>query len=216
MKQLGERRGEYGSGRVFMAWILVFPMFLFTLVGSAVAQSGEAASAYSPVTVSEARQAVLDELRARGLQEEQMPRVEDMELPDAVPARIGRTLRVSSLCSVAGDGWARVTLRCDEGGACLPFFVYVRRHESWRAAACDLVRLPNPQSSYRPVAVPAPVVRAGDRATAVLITAGLRITAAVTCLDRGARGEVIRVRGAEGSVFRARVSGPALVEALPQ
>jgi len=38
----------------------------------------------------------------------------------------------------------------------------------------------------------------------------------VTCLERGREGEVIRVRGEEGQVFRARISGPALLEALPQ
>jgi flagella basal body P-ring formation protein FlgA len=42
------------------------------------------------------------------------------------------------------------------------------------------------------------------------------MTAAVTCLDRGARGEIVRVRGQEGHIFRARVTGVALVEALPE
>lgn len=63
---------------------------------------------------------------------------------------------------------------------------------------------------------PESAVRAGDRATAVAVAGGLRMTAVVICLDRGARGEIIRVRGHEGHIFRARVTGPALVEALLQ
>jgi len=59
-------------------------------------------------------------------------------------------------------------------------------------------------------------VRAGDRATAVFLSARLRISASVTCLERGREGEVIRVRNEDGQVFRARISGPALLEAVPQ
>jgi flagella basal body P-ring formation protein FlgA len=42
------------------------------------------------------------------------------------------------------------------------------------------------------------------------------MTASVTCLERGRQGEVIRVRAPDGHIFRARISGPALLEALPQ
>ncbi len=63
---------------------------------------------------------------------------------------------------------------------------------------------------------PIPVVRAGERATAVFLADRLRMTASVTCLERGNEGEIIRVRSQDGHVFRARISGPALLEALPQ
>jgi flagella basal body P-ring formation protein FlgA len=59
-------------------------------------------------------------------------------------------------------------------------------------------------------------VRAGDRATAVFASDRVRIAASVTCLERGREGEVIRVRGEDGQVFRARISGPARLEAVPQ
>jgi flagella basal body P-ring formation protein FlgA len=59
-------------------------------------------------------------------------------------------------------------------------------------------------------------VRAGERATAVFLSSRLRMTASVTCLEHGREGEIIRVRGLDGHVFRARISGPALLEALPQ
>jgi flagella basal body P-ring formation protein FlgA len=59
-------------------------------------------------------------------------------------------------------------------------------------------------------------VRAGDRAVAVFLTNRLRMTASVTCLEHGREGEVIRVRSQDGHIFRARISGPALLEVLPQ
>jgi flagella basal body P-ring formation protein FlgA len=49
-----------------------------------------------------------------------------------------------------------------------------------------------------------------------LLSNGFRMTASVTCLDPGGAGEVIRVRALDGHIFRARISGPALLEALPQ
>jgi flagella basal body P-ring formation protein FlgA len=65
-------------------------------------------------------------------------------------------------------------------------------------------------------ASPKPAVRAGDRTTAVFLSNRLRLTARVTCLERGREGEVIRVRSQDGHIFRARISGPAQLEALPQ
>lgn len=73
----------------------------------------------------------------------------------------------------------------------------------------DSVPKPYPQPTQ-------PTMRAGDQATAVLRSERLRISARVTCLERGREGEVIRVRNQDGEVFRARISGPALVEALAQ
>jgi len=67
-----------------------------------------------------------------------------------------------------------------------------------------------------PQASPKPAVLAGDWARAVFLSHGLRVTASVTCLERGRAGEIIRVRSPDGHVFRARISGPASLEALPQ
>jgi flagella basal body P-ring formation protein FlgA len=49
----------------------------------------------------------------------------------------------------------------------------------------------------------------------VFVSSRLRLTASVTCLERGREGEIIRVRSQDGRVFRARISGPARLEALP-
>ncbi len=194
--------------------IFLAAIFAFVIAAIPFLHAGEPAQASSPVTATEARQAVVDELRSRGFQEQQLPQVEDLELPVAVPARAGRKLRVSSVCWDANNGRARFRLQCSEAGACLQFLVYVRVAENARAISCDLGRPSQPASPTQMHAA-ALVVRAGDRAIAVLVATGLRMSAAVTCLDRGARGDVIRVRGQEGYVFRARVTGPALVEALP-
>jgi hypothetical protein len=208
---------DNGRGHGVKKWIPIACVFIFAIVASPFVQAGELAPAPSPVTVAEAWQVVVEELRLRGFQEEQLPRVEDLELPVAVPARAGRKLRVSSVCWDENDRRARFRLQCSEAGVCLPFLVYVRAAERARAASCGLERpSQSPSPSWTQVHASAPVVRAGERATAVLVAAGLRMTAAVTCLDRGDRGEVIRVRGQEGHIFRARVAGPALVEALPQ
>ncbi|MFZ0798281.1 MAG: flagella basal body P-ring formation protein FlgA [Terriglobales bacterium] len=178
----------------------------------------------TPVTRQEVWQAVVAALRERGLSEARLPRIEDLDLPGALPAVAGRTLRVTSACWEEGPERTQFRLECGEPGQCLPFLVYVHVHNEdegnrdagARAGAC------RPASESRPAAqaalkLPArPTVRAGDRATAVFVSDRLRITASVTCLERGREGEVIRVRSQEGQVFRARISGPALLEALPQ
>jgi len=179
----------------------------------------ELARPYFPVTVAEAWQAVASELQSRGFREEQLPRIADLELPAAVPARPGRTLRVSSVCWDADAGHVRFRIACREPGACLPFLVYLRDDSGAGAHAlapsCRLERpgRRSPLAQHQPAE---PSVRAGQRATAVLAASGLRMTAPVICLDRGAGGEIVRVRGQEGRVFRARVTGQALVEALPE
>ena len=172
---------------------------------------------YSPVTVTETWQAVLSELRVRGFGPEKLPLPEALELPVAVPARIGRKLEVSSVCWDADSARVRYLLECRPAGACLRFLAYLRgsfgpdehgQAPSCRTEGADHLRTPSPRA--------APSVRAGQRATVVLAASGLRMTAIVTCLDHGAQGEVVRVRGQEGRVFRARVTGKALVEKLPE
>ena len=181
----------------------------------ALVWAGDGAKPLSAVPVTEAWRAVAGELRSRGVEEGQLPRVEDIEVPVAVPGREGRRLHVSSLCWDSDSKRARFRLECDEAGACLPFFAYMRSFALThaRAASCQIISVA-PRAVSSPSLVSEPLVRAGEHVTAVLEAAGLRITASVTCLDRGARGEVIRVRGQEGGIFHARVAGPAVVEAL--
>ncbi|MGA8540347.1 MAG: flagella basal body P-ring formation protein FlgA [Terriglobales bacterium] len=175
-----------------------------------------------PVTRLEVWQAVVAELRDRGLKEPQLPRMEDLDLPVALPALAGRHLRVASACWDEGPDRAQFRLECSEPGQCLPFLVYVRGEGKSNAGArtglCGLAPDAHPPLGSRlaPKAAPKPAMRAGDRGTAVYVSDRLRITASVTCLERGGEGDVIRVRNQDGEVFRARISGPALLEAVPQ
>jgi hypothetical protein len=175
---------------------------------------------------------VVAELQREGLSEQQLPRIEDLELPGALPALAGRRLRVSSACWDEGPRRTQFRLECGEPGQCLPFLVYLHNaylrdlyldnsfrddlHDSQnaraRARSCRLAS--QPRRVLEPS--PKPVLRAGDRATAVFLSNHLRMTASVICLERGREGAVIRVRSQDGHVFRARISGPARLEALPQ
>jgi len=159
--------------------------------------------------------AVAVELRKQGLSEKQLPPVDGLELPAALPALAGRRLRVASACWDKVPQRTQFRLECVAPGECLPFLVYFRDPVSSNLArhgeSCRL------SSSHTATATsPKPMVRAGDRATAVFHAARLRMTASVTCLEHGGAGEVIRVRGGDGHVFQARVSGPGELEALPQ
>jgi hypothetical protein len=182
----------------------------------------------TPVTRQEVWQAVAAELRERGLTKPRWPRVEDLDMPGALPALAGRKLRVSSVCWDRSLRRTQFRLQCGEAGECLPFLVYLhdmylqpvdlhnsrRENEtvaaSWRAVPCGSRPLDPVAASLKPA------VRAGDRAMAVFAGEGLRMAASVTCLERGREGEVIRVRTQDGHIFRARVAGPARLEALPQ
>ena len=161
-----------------------------------------------------------------------MPRVEDLDLPAALPALAGRRLRVLSACWDEGARRTQFRLECGEPGQCLPFLVYVHDHgddrgddhgddrgnadSGVRARPCRMASGRHAAREVSPKPLLKPTVRAGDRATAVFLSKRLRMTASVTCLERGREGEVIRVRGQDGQIFRARISGPALLEALPQ
>jgi hypothetical protein len=175
------------------------------------------ATQLSAVTRQEVWEAVATELRGRGLADQQLPQVDDIDLPLALPALAGRKLRVLSACWDESARRTQFRLECGEPGQCLPFLVYLRslvRDEGNSAAWAVSCRLGASRAPAQPVLKP--VVRAGDRAMAVFIADRLRMTASVTCLERGHAGEIIRVRGRGGHVFRARISGPALLEALPQ
>lgn len=176
----------------------------------------------TPVTRREVWQAIVADLHERGLSEAQLPKIEDLDLPVALSASAGRQLRVASACWDDGAARTQFRLECAAPGQCLPFLAYVHvridgeSNFNSRPGFCrlDSARRPAPRTFSNALAKP--TVRPGDRATARFVSARLRITASVTCLDRGREGEVIRVRGQDGQVFRARVSGPAQLEAVPQ
>ena len=213
--------------KVTIAVSLFVFVFVFATLQFVAAQ--ESPRPHSPITVTEAWQAVTGELRARGFRENQLPRMEDLELPVAVPARAGRNLHVSSECWDRDSERERFRIECREAGACLPFLAYLRqdsRAQESRGSALVEASSPScraesrgrsssPSSSSSALRAQ-PSIRAGERAIAVLRETGFRMSARVTCLDRGAPGDIIRVRSEEGHIFRARVAGPALVEALPE
>jgi hypothetical protein len=175
----------------------------------------EARVPFSPVTRQEVWQAVAGELHERGLREEQLPRAEDLDLPVTVPAAEGRVLRVAAVCWDTGPGRVEFRLECREPGQCIPFLAYlratdVRMTERRIAGSCR-------SGSRSPSAQPKKVaVRAGERAIVVLVADRLRLTTSVICLERGAEGEIIRVKNQDGRIFRARIAAPALLEVLAQ
>jgi hypothetical protein len=127
-------------------------------------------------------------------------------------------------CWDAGAKRTQVRLDCGAPGECLPFLVYLHDVYFEAGASSEDGTYPSAKAeSCRPVSglpplppIPKTMVRPGDRARAVFLAHGLRMTASVTCLERGREGEVIRVRALDGHIFRARISGPALLEAMPQ
>lgn len=170
-----------------------------------------------PVTTQEVWDAVTADLRERGWTEGRLPRVDEVDLPAAVPALAARRLQVSSACWDEMSGRARFRLQCGIPGGCLPFLAYIRaaaggeedagiglcRRPSWRRARSE---------------PPRPAARPGQRGLAVMVSDGLRMTASVTCLERGREGELIRVRTRDGHVFLARisrVSGQGIALAIP-
>ncbi len=167
----------------------------------------------TPMTSEEVGQAVASELRARlpqamPSQDSPLP-VWDIDIPLAVPAASPHKLRVVSVCREPGAGLLRFKLACSRPGDCLPFLTYIRIATPVPASSCRIGEAVHTDSTVQPT-----VVHAGERVHAVLVAAGLRMGAAVTCLQNGVPGEQIRVRGEQGRIFEARVLGPGRVEAL--
>jgi hypothetical protein len=187
--------------------LIVFALGFGTLWGEEVQRI-----ALAPVTRDEVRHTVADELRQRGVSEPLLPRRDDIDLPGTIAAPLNPMLRVASICWDAGQGRAEFRIECRAPGQCVPFLAYARMERSSLAELCR----PGFQASAARPARPAPAVRTGERAMVVFVGNRLRLAAQVTCLEHGAAGEVIRVRNQAGQVFRARVSGPARLEALAQ
>jgi len=181
----------------------------------------------TPLVRQEVWRAVVAELRREGLSERELPRIEDIYLPGALPGVAGRTVRFLSACLDEGARRTQFRLECGEPGQCLPFLVYIHnaypdnsagkdQNASARVGACQPASPSRPPRESLANPIVHVIVRVGDRATAVFHSNHLRMAASVTCLDRGRQGEVIRVRSQDGHVFRARISGPARMEAVPQ
>jgi hypothetical protein len=114
---------------------------------------------------------------------------------------------------------AQFQMECREPGQCVPFLAYAAAgrstamgSERLRGSSCRNVS----HALSTPSAVHKNIVRVGDRATVFFRGNALRMTALVTCLERGAEGDLIRVRNQDGQIFRARIFAPAQLEALSQ
>jgi hypothetical protein len=204
---------------IFARFLFAFGILLSLLL-LASAELSTQESGPPPGMRREVWQVVVAELRRDGWSERQLPQIEDLELPGVLPALAGRSLRVASACWDEGPRRTQFRLECGEPAQCLPFLVYVHNHDHddqnsiAREGAGSCRPLSHSHHALEPA--PKPLVRAGDRATALFLSDRLRMTTRVTCLERGREGEVIRVRSQDGRVFRARISGPARLEALPQ
>lgn len=196
---------------------------LLAIMFACVGVVGGQESALLPITRQETLQAIGVYLRTQGLSEDQLPKASDLELPAAIPASSERTLRVASVCWDAQMDRATFRMECTEAAACLPFLVYAGMsqarfrmlHSSENAAvspACSARTAVRTGKAARPEIV----VRPGDRATVVFRGNQLRLSEQVSCLERGAAGDIIRVRNSDGALFRARVVGPGLLEAIMQ
>lgn len=180
-------------------------------------------------TRHEVWQAVVQALRARSVIEKQLPRTGDLDLPGALPSLAGRSLSVTTFCWDERSQRLQFRVECGEAGQCLPFLAYLRKDASIAVhniadsigtatdvPSCQAVTHPNPVLTARTAPASKSLISPGEQATAVFVSANFRMTASVTCLDRGREGEIIRVRNQNGQIFRARISGPAQLEALAQ
>jgi hypothetical protein len=188
----------------------------------------------TPATRQNVWHAIVADLHGRGRVGAELARPEDLDLPASLPALESFNLQVRSACWDEVPARAKFRLECGAPGQCLPFLVYLRSTDNTpnnaRPAgvsadvgpALETCRtLSADRKPVRPLnqtrgRTTKPTLRPGDRATAVFLADNLRMSATVTCLDRGSEGEVIRVRNQNGQIFRARISGPAMLEALAQ
>lgn len=195
----------------------VIVVFGIAIASCAAVYAQSARPLLTPVNREEVWQAVTGELRQRGVREEQLLRVEEIELPAAVPAAANRTLRVSMVCWDADLGRAQFQLECRQPGQCVPFLAYADAGRS-TAMGSEKIAGSSCRAGSRPRAFASvphkDLIRVGDRATVVFRGSQLHLTALVTCLEHGAEGAIVRVRNQDGQIFRARVSAPAQLEAL--
>ncbi len=192
-------------------------VFVIAILSGTLAFGQDSRPLLTPITREEVWQAVNIELRHRGVGEEQLLQLDEIQLPAAIPAGAARTLRVSMVCWDADLARAQFQMECRGPGQCVPFLAYA---DAGRSTAMGSERIAgsscrnvSPSRSSHPSTRKA-IVRVGDQATVLFRGSKLRLTSLVTCLERGAEGDLIRVRNLDGQIFRARVSGPALLEAL--
>ena len=194
---------------------------IWTAIVSVVLSGGflAAQAVRTPVTREEVWQAIVAELRQRGVSEDQMVSVDELEIPSLVPAIEGRVVRVSMVCWDAELQRAQFQMECSKAGQCVPFLAYAATARStamgskkFSGSSCRVNKI----SADAPAPTHKTLVRVGEHATVFFRGNALNMTSLVTCLERGAEGDLIRVRNQDGQIFRARVFGPARLEAVVQ
>jgi len=191
------------------------PIFVLACAAFLVSQQ----MARTPITRDEVYAVVAAELRARGLHDPLVPRAENLDLSGGFTATANRTLHMLSVCWDRATDRAQFRLECRVHSECLPFIVSARLEQHLAVPASDAYPACQAASAKKASGGAArrdPVVRVGDPATVVFHGDRMRLAVRVTCLERGAEGEVVRVRNQDGHTFRARVAGPALLEAISQ
>jgi Chaperone for flagella basal body P-ring formation len=184
-------------------------LLLFASISVRRAETEDGDGVRLPVGREEIRRVLDEDLRLRNLGEPMSSW--EFEVPSAVPALASHKLEVSSVCRDTTAGVLRFRLACQPASACLPFLVHVRTPRPLPAPACQTGTRMRPDLNAA-----APLVRPGDRVTAVLLLPGLRLYAPVISMGTGAAGDIVHVRGQEGRVFFARVGGHGWVEAMLQ
>ncbi len=102
-------------------------------------------------------------------------------------------------------GWMQARVRCERSEVCVPFYVAAEMPRGEVAA-------PVPARAGRVTPVMW-LVRAGKPAMLVATGERMRLTMPVRCLENGAQGERVHVRGAGGAVYAAEVVGPGELRA---
>ena len=132
-------------------------------------------------------------------------------LTEVVAAHTAPVLKVRSI-EPWGNQRMLVRLECESQKECLPFFVGLKKGDEPSMAAGNSNDLPAAG------AVPSPdpkryVVRSGSPAILLLDSDRVHIRIPVTCLENGAPGQTIRVRGGDHRViFTAQVVDSAFLK----
>ena len=194
------------------------PIAALLVLSSITALAQAAQPDLVPISRDEVWRAVTGELLRRGVPAPALLGAEEIDLPVAVPAPPNRSLRVSMVCWDADRQRAQFQLECRQPGQCVPFLAYADAAQS-TVMGSQRIAGSSCRNTYAAHAPASPsrkdLVRVGDRATVVFHGLLMNLTTLVTCLERGPEGAIVRVRNQDGQVFRARVTAPARLDALP-
>jgi flagella basal body P-ring formation protein FlgA len=153
-------------------------------------------------------EAVVQTIRARGLQIEQQ---QVSFLASITATRAEPQLRIVGARKLDTSRTA-VQMSCESNAVCLPFYVILHGDsaEQYRVLTQPI---PGAKGKRLPRPVEKPCIRTGDRASLVMENQDMRITVQVIALQNGRTGDTIRVTDTERKkLYRAEVSGPGLLK----